>query len=44
MIYPGFLTGFGMLVFFTDLRLMEFRARYLALFCLFSVIDVFEWF
>ena len=27
-----FLTGFGMLVFFTNVSLMEFQARYLALF------------
>ena len=33
-----------MLVFFTDLSLMEFQVRYLALFLLFSVIDGFEWF
>ena len=33
-----------MLVFFTDLSLMEFRVRYLVLFLLFSVIDSFEWF
>ena len=36
--------GFGMLVFFTNLSLMEFQVRYLALFLLFSVIDGFEWF
>ena len=33
-----------MLVFFTNLSLMEFQIRYLALFLLFSVIDDFEWF
>ena len=33
-----------MLVFFTNLSLMEFQARYLALFGLFSIIDSFEWF
>ena len=33
-----------MLVFFTNLSLMEFQVRYLALFLLFSVIDDFEWF
>ena len=33
------MTEFGVLVFFTDLSLMEFRVRYLALFLLFSVID-----
>ena len=32
-----------MLVFFTNLSLMEFQIRYLALFLLFSVIDSFEW-
>ena len=43
-IYPRLLTGFGMLVFFTKLSLMEFLARYFfALFLLFSVIDGFEW-
>ena len=44
MIYPRFLTGCGMLVFFTNLSLMEFQVRYLALFLLFSVIHNFEWF
>ena len=43
-IYPRLLTGFGMLVYFTNLSLMEFQVRYLALFLLFSVIDDFEWF
>ena len=33
-----------MLVFFTNLSLMEFQVRYLALFLLFSVIDSFKWF
>ena len=33
-----------MLVFFTNLSLMEFQVRYLVLFLLFSVIDNFEWF
>ena len=33
-----------MLVFFTNLSLMELQVRYLALFLLFSVIDSFEWF
>ena len=42
LIYPRLLTGFGMLVFFTNLSLMEFQVRYLALFLLFSVIDSFE--
>ena len=44
LIYPRLLTGCGMLVFFTNLSLMEFHIRYLALFLLFSVIDDFEWF
>ena len=44
LIYPKLLTGFGMLVFFTNLSLMEFQVRYLVLFLLFSVIDGFEWF
>ena len=33
-----------MLVFFTNISLMEFPVRYLALFLLFSVIDHFKWF
>ena len=32
VIYPRLLTGFGMLVFFTNLRLMGFQVKYLALF------------
>ena len=44
MIYPRLLTGFGMLVFFTNLSLMEFQVRYSALFLRFPVIDDFEWF
>ena len=42
LIYPRLLTGFGMLVFFRNLSLMEFQVRYLALFLLFSIIDGFE--
>ena len=38
LIYPMLLTKFGMLVYFTNLGLMEFQVRYLALFLLFSVI------
>ena len=38
------LTGFGMLDFFTNLSLMEFQVRCLALFHLFSVIGGFRWF
>ena len=44
LIYPRLLTGFGMLVFFKKLNLMEFQVRYSALFLLFSVKDDFEWF
>ena len=44
LIYPRLLTGFGILVFFTNLSLMGFQVRYLAFFLLFSVIDCFEWF
>ena len=44
LIYPKLLIGFGMLVSFTNLGLMEFQVRYLALFLNFSVIDDFEWF
>ena len=44
LIYRRLLTGFGMLVFFTNLSLKEFQIRYLALFLLFSVIDDLEWF
>ena len=44
LIYPRLLTECGILVFFTNLSLMEFQVRYLPLFLLFSVIDDFEWF
>ena len=44
LIYPRLLTGFGMLVSFANVSLMEFQVRYLALFLLSSVIDSFEWF
>ena len=44
LIYPRLLTGFGMLVFFINLSLMEFQVRFLALFLLFLVADDFEWF
>ena len=43
-LYPRLLTGFGMLVLFTNVSLVEFQVRYLALFLLFSIIDGFEWF
>ena len=36
------MTGFGILVFFTNV--MEFQVRYLVLFPFFSVIDCFGWF
>ena len=42
-IVPRLLTEFGMLVFFTNLSLMELQVRYLALFLLFSVIGGFGW-
>ena len=32
-----------MVVYFRSLSLIEFQGRYLGLFCLFSVIDGFEW-
>ena len=37
LIYARLLTRFGMLVFFTNLSLLEFWVRYMALFCLFLV-------
>ena len=42
LIYPRFLTGFGLLVFFRNLSLMEFQVRSLTLFLLFSVTDGFK--
>ena len=44
LIYPRLLTRFDMLFFFSNISLMEFQVRYLALFLLFSIIDNFEWF
>ena len=44
LIYPRLLSGFGMLDFYTNLSLMEFQVRYLALFLLFLVIGNFELF
>ena len=41
LIYLRLSTGFGMLVFFTKLSLMEFWVRYEAFFFLFSVMDGF---
>ena len=42
LIYPRLSTGFGILVFFTSVSLMEFQVKFLVLFLLFSVIDSFE--
>ena len=39
LIQPRPFTGFGMLVFFTNLTLIKFQVRHLALFLFFSVID-----
>ena len=39
----GLSSGFGMLVYFKSLSLIEFQDRYLLLFCLFSVIDGLKW-
>ena len=44
LIYPRLLTRFDMLVFFTNLSLMEFQVRYLAIFLLFLILDDFELF
>ena len=44
LIYLRFSIWFGLLVCFANLSLMEFQVRCLALFCLFSVIESFEWF
>ena len=38
------LTEFDMLVFFTNVCIKELQVGYFALFCLFSVIEGFEWF
>ena len=42
--YPRLPTWFSMVIFFRNLRLMEFWVRYLALFCLFLVVNSFKWF
>ena len=42
--YPRLSTEFSMLVFFTNLGLVEFQVRYSALFLLFSVTGGFQWF
>ena len=44
LVYARPLTGFAMLVFFTNVSHMEFQVRYFALFPFFSVIDGFECF
>ena len=44
LIHPMLSTGFGILVFFTNLSLVEFQVRYLALFLLFSIADGLGWF
>ena len=44
LIYPRLSTRFGMLVFFTNISVMEFQIRYLALLCLSSVIKNFKYF
>ena len=44
MIYPGLSTDVDMLVFFTNLSLMNFELKYLVLFLLYSVISGFGWF
>ena len=44
LIYPRLLTGFDMLVVFTNLSLVEFQVRYLALFLFFPVTGGFKWF
>ena len=44
LVYPRLLTGFGMLVFFTNLSLMEFDVRYLAIFLLFWLVGALKWF
>ena len=44
LICPRLLTGFGILVYFTRLSLMEFQVRCLAVLLLFSVMDGFKWF
>ena len=44
LIHPRLWTGFGMLVFLTNVKIIEFKVRYLALFLFFSVIDGLHWF
>ena len=44
LIYSRLLTGFDMLVLFTNLSLIEFQFRYLVLYLLFLIKDIFRWF
>ena len=44
LIYLRLLTGFDMLVFFTNLNLMQFQVGYFAILHFFSIIDCFGWF
>ena len=43
LIYQRLLTGYSMLIFFTNSNLKEFLPSYMALFCLLLIIDGFEW-
>ena len=44
LIYPRLLTDFAILFSLTNVRLMKFLVRFLALFVLSSVMQCFEWF
>ena len=44
IIHSRFLTGFSMLTFFANSCLIEIQIDHVELFCLFTVIDGFEWF
>ena len=44
LIYPRLMTGCGMLIYYTNLNIMEFEVGRLALFRLFSVMDGLAWF
>ena len=44
LLHPRLLTGFGILIFFRNLTLIEVQVRYLGLFLLFPVIDDSGWF
>ena len=43
LIYQRLLTGYSMLIFFTNSNLKEFLLTFTALFCLLLIIDGFEW-